>query len=311
MIARKLSPGALNTGTVRGLLDLGGGSLTTKHLSMAEQGAAGTAIAELKIHGTGEVEVSEGGILMGSNGATTSTISVTENGRLTVAGDIAKGAGTTNATLKVDGGTLELNRHSIRVDTFEAISGTLRNIGEVNSGMAWAKSGAGTLMLEGTNSYLGHLEVSAGMLLLAGSASQANLTVKNGASFSMTEDGVLQFNITSSASDLFVVEAGGAALFNGAFVINLDRPLEAGSWNLLTGTTQTNYSGLNDIALVGALAGNLVDQGSGLWMFQNSEWQASFNAINGDLSLQAIPEPSTFALLSLSLAAFFYKRRRA
>lgn len=302
VIAQKTIGGANSTGTMSGLLDIGGGSLTTQTLSMAQQTgtAPGAAVAELKIHGTGEVEVTQGGIQMGNIGNTTATISLEDDGKLTVAGDIAKGAGTTHATLTVDGGTLELNGHDILVDALVAKSGTIRNIGEINAGSSWTKTGDETLRLEGGNAYSGRLLVSSGTLLLDGSVAQGNLTVENGAEFSMTENGLLQFNITSFASDQFILNGGGQASFQGAFIIDLGLALEVGSWNLFTGTTATDYFGLNGIDLNGTLAGELLNQGAGIWELQSGEWLVAFDANTGNFSLGVIPEPSSLALLALA-----------
>lgn len=312
IIGQKISIGSNTTGITRGLVDIGGGRLVAKDLSLAQQaGALGSVVAELTVHGSGEVEVTNGGVLMGSGGVNKATISIEGNGKLTVAGDIAKGAGTTNSNLALKGGTLELNGHNILVDNFAVEAGTLRNTGEINSGNSWAKTGTGTLRLEGANHYTGRLLVSTGTLVVAGSVSQSDLTVADGAAFFMEESGELHFNITSSTSDLFILEGGASVSFNGGFVIDLNMPLGAGTWNLLTGTTQGNYSDLNDIALTGSLSGSLLDQGSGLWQLESDGWLAEFDASTGGFSLHAIPEPSVIGLASLVLVGLAWRMRRS
>ncbi len=309
MIGWKSAPGANASGTAHGVFDIGGGSLAAEQIDLASQGAQGSAVGELRIHGSGEVEVTQAGILMGNNGSTSATVSLKDSGKLTVAGDIAKGLGTTSATLSVEGGTLEMNGHAIRVDTFVASAGVLRNLGQVNAGAAWSKTGVGLLRLEGSNTYTGSLLVAGGTVLLDGSLSQANVTVAADAAFSMSEAAVLEFNLTSSTSDLFTVQSGGAAAFEGNFVFNLGLALEERSWNLFSGTVEADYAGFNGIQLAGALSGVLLDQGGGLWRYETPEWMASFNAGSGEFSLVAVPEPSALAFGALAFGSLAFLRR--
>lgn len=92
IIGQKTSAGANTTGEVSGLVDIAGGRLTTETLTLAEQaGTYGNITAGLKLHGEGEVEVTQGGIAMGTNGTTSTLILIEDDAKLTVNGAIAKG----------------------------------------------------------------------------------------------------------------------------------------------------------------------------------------------------------------------------
>jgi autotransporter-associated beta strand protein len=93
-----------------------------------------------------------------------------------VQGDIARGAstGTSNATVKLSGGTLNMNGHDIGAAgsgalTFTVESGTLQNIASINGTGGLTKTTAGTLTVAGSNTYTGPTTISAGTLALAAS----------------------------------------------------------------------------------------------------------------------------------------------
>ncbi|HWL53607.1 MAG TPA: PEP-CTERM sorting domain-containing protein [Chthoniobacteraceae bacterium] len=312
VIGQKISAGSLTTGEANGLLDIAGGRLTTQSLTLAEQpGTQGKVTAQLKIHGEGEVEVTQGGITMGTNGTTSTLIVIEAEGKLTVEGAIAKGSGTTDATLRLSGGLLDLNGHAISVDNFQAEGGTLRDAGEINGGAGWSKTSEGTLALEGTHSHTGRIAVAAGTLLLEGNLLQANVTLHEEAAFSMGSEAALRFNLSDAASDQFIVQSGGSASFSGAFLFHLQQPeLEAGSWTLLSGTSSGDYAGLESITLGGALSGSLHDNGSGIWQYQSESWLGEFDTSTGTFSLAAVPEPSTWALASLAFGFLLWSGRR-
>ncbi len=103
----------------------------------------------------------------GSGTAATAVVNLT-GGTTTVNGDIlrAGGAGTTSATVNLSGGTLDMSGKAIGSSSstvnFNAQSGTLQNLGELNGGAALTKTTTGTLTLAGSNSYTGPTNVAAG-----------------------------------------------------------------------------------------------------------------------------------------------------
>lgn len=238
VIGQKTDSGTSTTGTVSGSLDVGGGTLTTGTLSMAQQaGSVGSTVATLKVHGTGEVSVTGGGILMGTEGTTSATVSIAETGKLTVAGNIAKGTGTTNAALSLSGGTLEMNGHSVAVDTFTAASGTLRNLAELNSGGAFTKSTTGTLVVEGTNAWSGDTVINAGTLLINGTHTGGGYTVNSGGTLGGT-------GTITTQDDAGITLAAGGKLAPGNSPGTLALDLGAGTLDLSAGIAATHSQAL-------------------------------------------------------------------
>ena len=134
-------------GTSAGTLTIGGGTVTIGSITLADSLTAG---------GT-------------ANGTLTLT-----GGAVTVNGTITKGSSTGlgTATVTLDGATLDLAGFAIggaNAVTFNARSGTLQNVAQINNGAAWAKTTAGTLILAGANTYSGATTVSNGTLKVNGS----------------------------------------------------------------------------------------------------------------------------------------------
>ncbi len=145
---------------------------------------ATTATSAFNISG-GAVSVT-GGISMGGTSGNAlnvvnNTLAVT-GGSLSVGGDIgySDGVGTENIAVTLDGGSLEMNAHAIgaagAVVTFNAQSGTLRNLGELNGGGALTKTTTGVLVFEGVNSHSGGTTVSDGSVQIGTLAAVGSLT---------------------------------------------------------------------------------------------------------------------------------------
>ena len=86
-------------------------------------------------------------------------------------GAIKEGATTPGAsTLKLSGGTLDMGGFAIGtlaapINTLTFESGTLKNVASINGTAGITKTTAGTLTLEGPNSYTGVTTVRAGTLM--------------------------------------------------------------------------------------------------------------------------------------------------
>lgn len=152
--------------------------------------------------------------------------------------------------------------------------------------------------------------MAAGTLLLAGSSTQANITIHENATFSMGSDAALRFNLSGTASDQFIVQSGGSASFAGDFIFDLQPEIEAGTWTLLSGIAAGDYAGLETITLSGAITGALHDNGSGLWQATSGNWLSTFDTTTGTFSLTAVPEPSTWAFGSLAAGILLWNGRR-
>ncbi|WP_050030969.1 autotransporter-associated beta strand repeat-containing protein [Verrucomicrobium sp. BvORR034] len=214
-----------NDGTeTHGTINMGGGTFVAANLSIAENrdgsgGVNGFIRGQMNISG-GTAHVT-GNITMGSHTSTSTGESIAglslTGGTLTVDGNLQEGAGTVTlnkSTVTLDGGTLDMTVGTINVDTFNAVSGTLKNVAQINADGALAalnKTGAGkTLNLTGTNAYTGATTVSGGTLWARSSTAlqgTASLTVNTGAAFRYTA-GATGNNLTLKSGAGFTLQNG-------------------------------------------------------------------------------------------------------
>jgi autotransporter-associated beta strand protein len=155
-----------DTSNAAGSLNIGGGAATFGGISMASAattGTAGTGTAAALLNFTGGLITLGGAISQGTAGPTGS-------GTLTLAG----------ASLDMRGNSIG---NAIPISTLNFNTGTLMNVGEIDSGAAGlTKAAIGTLTLAGTNNYTGPTTVSAGTLLVNGTTSPSSaVTVAAGA----------------------------------------------------------------------------------------------------------------------------------
>lgn len=167
-------------------------------------------------------------------------------GTFTVGGNITTSNKTTSTSIvTLDGGTLDMTTGSIDVDTFNAQSGTLKDVSQIFNGSGTVaaelnKTTAGTLVLSGTNSYTGVTTVTAGILEVQGTSGTGATTVKTTAT--LAGAGTIQ----SAAGTL--VESGGTLKAGnnlgdaiGTLTFNSSLELQAGSTTVfqLSGATGT------------------------------------------------------------------------
>jgi autotransporter-associated beta strand protein len=358
ILARRTGSG---TGNATGTLNLGGGTSTIGSLMMAENTSSGGAVvADLNITG-GDVTVGTGSgtaINManaGSGRSVTSNITLT-GGALAVTGNILRtgGAGTENVTITLDGGSLDMSGNGIGSSAtqiaFNAQSGTLGNLGELNGGGTLTKTTGGTLVLDGTNTYTGPTAVDAGTLLVNGAHTGGGAYhVQNGATLGGTGSigsvvGVnsggrlapgasigelaIDGNLTMAGDSVFEWEFNSdtvtADLLNLDGDLNLD-PLGGVALELIDladpasavayGTTFTliSYSGEWNGGIFDGYANN-----SAFFAGLN-EWKIRYDAdlpgINGGdfanfVTLTIIPEPTSLVLLLGAVMGLLLGRRR-
>ncbi len=226
-----------------------------------------------------------------SENAATADINITGTGTLTVGGNIqyTNGLGTETNTVTLDGGTLDMTNGNIgaaaALITFNARSGTLRNLAELNGGGTLNKTTGGTLQLTTANTYTGATTVSAGVLRISNGAAlggtASGTTVASGAVLE------LEGSITTSAESLAINGDGvanGGALRNvsgnntyagnitlaSAARIRSDADtltLDVATGNAIAGTdVAVTFAGAGNVVVADAIAtgtGGLTKEGAG------------------------------------------------
>jgi autotransporter-associated beta strand protein len=218
--------------------------------------------------------------------------------------------------------------------------------GNITGSLSVAKQGAGTLELGSANDFTGTTTVNGGQLLVSGSLSgttavavnagtlggsgsinpAANITVAAGGAIAPGASiGTLSTGPVAFASgSAFTLELGattadkllvaGAASLSGTIALNLTLvadPVDFTTFTVLDGTAAlTGYAGGARFSF----GANSLDEGEIFDVFTgpfSQTFQISYNADGGnDVTLSAIPEPGSAALLLLGLAGFCGRRRR-
>jgi autotransporter-associated beta strand protein len=202
--------GNTGPGTTAGTVNLGGGTAAFNSVNGpmalgANASATGTASGTLNVSGGAVTVAANGGnaIRLGNatlaGGTATGLVNIT-GGSLTVAGNIVRGAttGTSNATVTLNGGTLDMGGNNIGAAgaglvTFDAQSGTLQNLAQLNGGGTLTKTTAGVLTMAGTNAYTGITDIQAGEIK-AGSTTG----LSGGSVYSVAASSILSLNGFSS-----------------------------------------------------------------------------------------------------------------
>jgi autotransporter-associated beta strand protein len=271
----------LNAGTI----DLGGQTSTKGNFTMA------------------------GGTLQNGTLAATN-YSLTGSG--TVAANLADGFAGASALTKSGVGTATLSGNNTYTGVTAINAGTLNVVGLLGSSNAVNVNGG---ILAGNGS-VGNVTVASGGTLypsaVAGTNAAITFTAK---SLALNVGSTLDMNITPNANvndkiaTTSLIQISGGTLnlkFSGTFNTGTTT-----SWTLWT----TGASLINDFGAVnaqGALAGSFTQQTQGSWILTGipGYLDITLNTANGLLTAQAIPEPSTWALLGLSLIMGLVVRRK-
>ena len=284
---------------------------------------------------TGQMQVG-----FGASGTGNATIESTGVGTLSfsnAAFNNAEGGAAANRTLTLGGNNTGLN----------TISGAIVNNNNTNASVAITKTGAGTWVLGGNNTYTGNTTVSEGTLVINGSTSSTSLvTVASGATLAGigtiganttvsgflkpgNSPGVLNFNasltLTNSAattievnglnrgSDYDGIDVGGDLAYGGTLALDLGVLFGVGSYSfdLFDFTTEGSPSALSGVTLAGLYSGSLTESvlGSGIWGLSSGSNTWTFTEGTGDLNLIVIPEPRAALLGGLGLLALLRRRR--
>jgi fibronectin-binding autotransporter adhesin len=308
--------------------------------------ATATVVAgTLDLNGTTQtitnLNVSAGGSLAGS----TATVNIGSGGVLNLGGNIvyaggallAAGAGTISAgTLNLNGTRTFTVNDSTAVATDMAVSSVIAN-GSTGSGLT--KAGAGTLALSGANTFTGATTINAGTLTAAaasGSAlgSTSGITVNSGGTLLLGGNDQINDSATMSlGGGTFAKgdfnEGTASAVGVGALTLTASSHIDFGTGTVgvltfaslnastftltidnWTGNSNTVGSGSTDRLIFNS------DQASNLSSFFFTGYGAGgveFNLGGGYWEVvAAVPEPSTWIVAALSLAAlgYYHVRRR-
>ena len=197
-------------------LGSGGGTLDTNSFSSTLSGVISGTTGLTKT-GTGTLTLSGTNTYSGGTAVSAGTLSISSNGNLGSGGTVALQNGTTLAFTA--GGTYS---HAITVTgdpTFDVASGqTVTQSGVIADGSTAGdvtKTGSGTLVLAGANTYTGGTTVSAGTLQLSGSG-----TLGSTSSALAVDGGTLDLGGASQTVGSLAGTGGAIALGSGTLTVN-------------------------------------------------------------------------------------------
>lgn len=221
------------------------------------------------------------------------TISTLANSVINVGGDFGLGGATAQAVslsgnVSLGSSTRTITNTATGARTFSG------NISASSASAGLTLAGTGTTTLGGANTYTGDTTVEGGQLNLADNAQ-------------------LRFTIGGNGINNQLINSGGTVSLDGDFVFNLDGASTTlnDSWTLAVGAI--SYAGSQGTFSVLSTAGAFTETslGSGVWTREQNGTAYQFSELNSVLSV--VPEPSTYALLSLAavgVGAHIIRRRR-
>lgn len=310
-----LSGNFSNTGTgTSGYIGLGRGNNVLTNTGGGFALGTNTGTATIRLTGTGSLE-NNIGIVNGTS--TTSALSLGNTaGTQTFSGNIT---GNGNLVRNGTGGTTVLSGTNTYSGTTTVTAGTLlintSHIGGSNYSVAGILGGSGTI----TPAVASTFTVNSGGSIAPGASTGTigNLTfdgtTRTGAVATFASGSTFTFDIngTSVTSDRIVLSNGASDdfVFNSNIInFTLAGALVNGqTYILFDGTNSNQFSGLTVDGFNKVTAG-LSFTGLG-GAFQTDSF---LSLVGGDIILNAVPEPATWALLAVSLTALVvFRRRRA
>ncbi|MFZ5495867.1 MAG: autotransporter-associated beta strand repeat-containing protein [Verrucomicrobiota bacterium] len=266
-----------------------------------------------------------GALTLGGGASGTSATVTTGAGTLTLGGNV-----TYTATNNPDGATISGNlalggaNRTFTIGDSTAAAADLTVSAVISGGNALTKSGTGTLVLSGANTYTGATSVNAGVLNIR--HSQALGSTAAGTTVTTGEQLQLQGGISVGAEALSITGTGvgsTGALRNiadsnsyaGLITLtgNTQFTADAGSLTLSGGVTGANrnltVTGAGDVAITGAIttgAGSLTKQGAGTLTLSGSNTNTGATNIDaGTLLLGASNVLSDSTALTIASGATF------
>lgn len=313
--------------------DASGGELSFSHSSTA---ANATLIAN---GGTNGAYLGGGILFRHSSSGGTSHVQLNGNGFLDI--HFRADDGVTIGSLEGNG-DVYLGEYKLTVgsnDRTTSFSGLVQDGdpgGGGSSGGSFAKIGSGTLTLSGANTYTGGTTVDAGTLLVnntTGSGTGSGDVVVNNAGTLLGGTGTIEGGVTVNAGA--TLQGGDGTTFTsltvaGPLTLNPNAVIQLalgpnGMHSTLrqSGTSIWTFDpnqaftflnlGAEATTYYGIISGLADDPGStGSWSITNVGWTGTFHYDDGDINLtvSAVPEPGTWAMGLLGLAALLCMQRR-
>jgi autotransporter-associated beta strand protein len=255
---------ALTTGNsdATATVNVTGGTTTIGTLTMGSNASVATTVTSNTA--TSTLNISAGSVSVTNNltmgqatlragNTATADINITGTGTLTVGGDIRytnATLGTENNTVTLNGGTLDMTNGNIGgvgtvgtanvgTITFNAQSGTLQNLAQLNGGGAspgatLTKTTGGTLIMQGTNAYTGGTAINGG-ILQANSSGGNSLGTTGNIGFG---GGTLQYTVNDTTDY-------SARIVNSASAMRIDTNGQTVAF--ATSVSSTNTGGLTKL----------------------------------------------------------------
>jgi fibronectin-binding autotransporter adhesin len=328
--------------TVNSIITNGTGATSSTILN--KTGSFGLTLTGSNSGFTGQWNVTSGTLAVGAAQSISSSNAVTLSltGQFRLAAGITatignlNGSGTGTATIQTNSGAT-----TGTLVVTQSVDGSVSNVIANGSGiLALTKSGGAVLTLSGTNTYTGATTVNAGTLLVNGAsgslASGSAVSVNNAGTVLGGAGGTI--NGTVSVGTGAILEGGtgstgqtlnlkGAVTMSSGSIIQLalgasgtHSTIAIGSPGTLVFATNQDFKFIDLGATAGSYAGLITgvpDPGTALnsWVIDNAGYTGSFSwdIANGgeiDLTLTAVPEPSTWIGGGLALLAVGYSQRR-
>lgn len=176
---------------------------------------------------------------------------------LTVQSNVST-TGALKSVINLNGGSLDLSGNALGVTTFNATSGTLRNLGQFNAGATLVKTGTGSLAMEGLSAYTGTTSVQGGTLVVSGSLAATTAVALSAASR-------MQINLANNSTGA-VNAASTLTLTGGSLAVNV----------LSGAAAQT----LGNMTLTGTGLGNTIQVSASGTLTLGNTWTRASNSSN-------------------------------
>lgn len=298
-----------DTATSTGAINLNGFNQSVAGLSSATPTTGnggriinnGTADSTLTLSGMTGNRTYNGTITDGPSNKTSlimnsSTRTQTLNGVNTYTGDTT-----------VSGGTLLIGTTGSIANsgTINVASSAILNVSAVTGGFVVGSSQT----LRGGGTVVGNTTVNGA---LQPGSSPGLLSFNNDLTLGSTAATTMEINGASTRGMVYdAINVGGSLAYNGALTLLIGTNFGVGNYDFNLFDSGSTSGTFNTVDLGGFYSGQLSNVGSGSWALTKGNDTWTFTQSTGNLSLNVIPEPSTWSLLavSLSLAAILRRRR--